>query len=213
MPQTGQSRSDRQGRGLRSFRALARFVRDGVALCCGGEIVWANPRLCEWFEASGLRVGGELASLFEDDRGRALDLSRGGPCVGRLRGGTGRRVRLERVDAANDEDAVAEEVWVIEELEQRDTLEAEVLSASRALHAANRELVALRERSREEASEREDLLTVVSHELRTPVTVILGYNKLLLSEQVGMLSEDQRRFLEESTKSCQRLNTFIENLL
>ena len=54
---------------------------------------------------------------------------------------------------------------------------------------------------------------MVSHELRTPVTVIGGYNRLLLAGEVGPLTDEQRRFLEESSKSCQRLNTFIGNLL
>jgi signal transduction histidine kinase len=91
--------------------------------------------------------------------------------------------------------------------------EEELLATSRALHRANREVAALRERLRRESADREQLLTVVSHELRTPVTVILGYNRLLLSERVGALNEEQRRFLHESTKSCQRLSAFIGNLL
>ncbi len=92
-------------------------------------------------------------------------------------------------------------------------LEAELHRLGRSLHAANRELEALRQRVRREATEREELLTVVSHELQTPITVITGYNRLLLSEEVGALNEEQRGFLRESTKSCQRLSAFIENLL
>jgi signal transduction histidine kinase len=53
----------------------------------------------------------------------------------------------------------------------------------------------------------------VSHELRTPITVIAGFNKLLLSEKVGCLNEEQRHFLSESTKSCRRLSTFIGTLV
>ena len=33
---------------------------------------------------------------------------------------------------------------------------------------------------------------------RTPVTVIAGYNKLLLSGTVGPLNEEQRRFLKRT---------------
>jgi two-component system sensor histidine kinase KdpD len=89
----------------------------------------------------------------------------------------------------------------------------ELLRVSQALAAINREAAELRARIRGEAEDREELLTVVSHELRTPVTVITGYNRLLLSGEAGSLSEEQRRFLRESTKSCQRLNSFIGNLL
>jgi signal transduction histidine kinase len=93
------------------------------------------------------------------------------------------------------------------------TLESEVLRTGRQLHDANRELVALRERLRVESAEREEILTVVSHELRTPITVIAGFNRLLLGDSVGPLTERQRHFLEESQKSCQRLNGFVANLL
>jgi len=54
---------------------------------------------------------------------------------------------------------------------------------------------------------------VLSHELRTPVTVIAGFNRLLLAEEVGPLNDEQRHFLEEAGKSCRRLDAFIANLL
>jgi signal transduction histidine kinase len=92
-------------------------------------------------------------------------------------------------------------------------LEAEVLRLGRQLHDANREVVALRERLKAEAAERDEIVTVVSHELRTPITVIAGFNRLLLGESVGPLTERQRHFLEECQKSCQRLNSFVANLL
>jgi signal transduction histidine kinase len=92
-------------------------------------------------------------------------------------------------------------------------LESEVLRLGRELHDANREIAALRERVRSESAEREEILTVVSHELRTPITVIAGFNRLLLGESAGSLTDRQRHFLEESQKSCQRLNSFVANLL
>jgi signal transduction histidine kinase len=73
--------------------------------------------------------------------------------------------------------------------------------------------VALRAEVRQRADERADLLAMVSHELRTPLTVISGYNKLLLSEEVGELAAEQRRYLRESSKSCARLNSFVDSLL
>jgi signal transduction histidine kinase len=92
-------------------------------------------------------------------------------------------------------------------------LERELLDASRELSRLHRELEAQRELNKRERAEREDLLGVVSHELRTPVTVIGGYGRLLLSEEVGPLNSEQRKFLEESQKSCGRLDAFIEKLL
>lgn len=54
---------------------------------------------------------------------------------------------------------------------------------------------------------------LVAHELRTPVTVIQGYGRLLLSEAAGPLLPEQRRFLEESVKSCRRIDSFVEELM
>jgi len=61
--------------------------------------------------------------------------------------------------------------------------------------------------------EREDLLALVGHELRTPITVLGGYLKLLLSEQSGGLSEEQRRYLEEGRRSLERLDAFVERVV
>jgi signal transduction histidine kinase len=92
-------------------------------------------------------------------------------------------------------------------------LESELLRIGRELHDAQREIIALRERLKTEAAERDEIVTVVSHELRTPITVIAGFNRLLLGEAAGPLTERQRHFLAESQKSCQRLNAFVANLL
>ncbi|MCP3985442.1 MAG: hypothetical protein GY723_13715 [bacterium] len=81
------------------------------------------------------------------------------------------------------------------------------------LARVRREMEDLRLHLIRESQQRDELLTIVSHELRTPITVIDGFNKLLLSEQSGPLTDEQRRFLEESRKSCRRLNLFVANLL
>jgi two-component system sensor histidine kinase BarA len=49
--------------------------------------------------------------------------------------------------------------------------------------------------------------------LRTPVTIISGYNRLLLAEKIGPLNDEQRSFLVEGSKACQRLDLFIGNLM
>jgi signal transduction histidine kinase len=64
-----------------------------------------------------------------------------------------------------------------------------------------------------ELREREALLTELSHELRTPVTVIVGYARLLLDEEVGPLNEVQRRFLQQSARGAQRLVDLIGRIL
>jgi len=66
--------------------------------------------------------------------------------------------------------------------------------------------------STDPAADRMEFIEVMCHELRTPITVIRGYAKLLLSSEVGPLNDQQRRFLEESAKSCRRLDDFVELL-
>jgi two-component system sensor histidine kinase KdpD len=57
-----------------------------------------------------------------------------------------------------------------------------------------------------------DLLPRLGHELRTPVQVIVGFVELLLAEQAGPLTAEQRRYLEEVRRSSARLARFASEL-
>ncbi len=190
--------------------ALFDALLEGLLGVRQGRILWANRA------AADLVGVGEPAELV----GRPLDevLETDGD-RGRLLGPAGRKrcVGVRPVPAAGSD----ETIWVI-----RDGSFARIGSgmgtgegetgdteASARLEEALREVAELRAQLAREAVEREELLTVVSHELRTPVTVIAGFNKLLLSEGVGVLNEEQRHFLNETAKSCRRLNAFIGNLI
>lgn len=81
------------------------------------------------------------------------------------------------------------------------------------LGESHQEITRLRAELARETAEREQLLSVVSHELRTPITVIRGYNNLLLTQEAGPLTSQQRDFLEQSNRSCERLNRFVGDLL
>lgn len=197
-----------------SLQSLAAAVPEGVAIVRGGRIAWANNRLVEM---TGLRspsalVGAVLVELLTDTGNGLPD-----PCGLRavecgLRRPDG-ETRIVICRPAWPESGPDPGLWVIEDATHVRLLERELLRMSQDLHRANREAASVREQLRAERAEREELLTVVSHELRTPVTVIGGYNRLLLAEEVGPLTEEQRGFLQESAKSCQRLNAFIGNLL
>ncbi len=202
------------------LRRLLDATGDGFALLRAGTVVWANSalaRLAGTADASDL-VGLALDELLADTGdGLPQGARHGSAAVAgsrrcRLRRADldARAVVVETVASSGPADELALRIRDVTDLQ---TLEAEVLRTGRALHDANRALAALRERARSESAEREELLTVVSHELRTPCTVIQGFNRLLLSGRFGELSDKQRHFLEESQKSCQRLNTFIGNLL
>ncbi len=197
------------------LRALLDAVTDGLVLCGGGgRIAWANPALATLAGLEGPEklAGRALADLFEEaDLGLLAPAFRGPvECHLVVPGSGSRRVLVDRLGLPAGDAEAALRVRDVSELSARS---AEVLRMARALQRANRECADLRERLRRDAAAREQLLTVVSHELRTPVTVIAGYNRLLLAGKVGPLNPEQEHFVQESQKSCQRLNQFIGNLL
>lgn len=199
-------------------RELCRMLdaaSDGFALVQHGRVAWANRALRKMLRTSpGESVTGRpWLSLFEE-RGFGLPAPGAERVVecALVRAGTEPAVvAVDRVDGTGGD--AATRAYQVRDLGPLRTLEEEVLRLGRRLHDCNREAALLRDRLRDEVIQREEFLTVVSHELRTPVTVITGYNRMLLSEQVGTLGEKQRHFLEENQKSCQRLNVFIGNLV
>jgi signal transduction histidine kinase len=197
------------------FRNLAAAIPSGAILTRAQRVIWANDRFFETagWDSPSEYLGAPIDEIF-------VDCGHGLPdsitpqvidCELQRPDGETRRVlcRLVEADAATTGAAA----WVIEDLSHAGNVERELLRVSQELHRSNREVANLRDRLRRERDDREELLTVVSHELRTPVTVINGYNRLLLTEQVGSLNDEQKRFLAESSKACHRLNSFIENLL
>ncbi len=52
---------------------------------------------------------------------------------------------------------------------------------------------------------RADLLSLAVHELRTPVAVVSGYLRMMLRHFGANLTDQQRKLLEESEKSCGNL--------
>jgi signal transduction histidine kinase len=199
---------------VRHFEALARELSDGVAVVRLGTIAWANDRLIALAGHAALRdfCGNVFADLFKDT-GRGLPESAGPrflECALRRPDGEIRTVICRLAWKDPDADVA---MWVVEDVTHVRMLEAELLRLSRRLHQASREVVSLGEQGKRERAEREEVLTVVSHELRTPVTIIGGYARLLLSDEVGPLNDDQRHFLAESAKACRRLDAFIGDLL
>jgi PAS domain S-box-containing protein len=58
-----------------------------------------------------------------------------------------------------------------------------------------------------------DFVSSVSHELRTPLASILGYLEILVTEEVGELTELQREFLAIVHTNAHRLLSLIDDLL
>jgi signal transduction histidine kinase len=186
-------------------------ISEGFVRCREGAITWASARAAEIFREDSAQklIGRELNSLFVPvDPTPPLEAS-----DRHIRFTDGEERILRIIPVCDNGDDGDEELYLVENITLQRFLEHEVQRANRELHHANRERVTLRNRVQCETEERDELLTVISHELRTPITVITGYNRLLLAEKVGMLNEEQKRFCDQSIKSCQRLNNFISNLL
>ena len=62
------------------------------------------------------------------------------------------------------------------------------------------------------AHEQSELLSLAVHELRTPVTVVAGYTKMLVKEQLGPLSERQLKALADIEQQCGRLSKLLREL-
>jgi two-component system sensor histidine kinase KdpD len=116
---------------------------------------------------------------------------------------------VRRVDVVS----LGEGLWELHDRTELQQLGAEVRELGARLREARRALEAGRDQEAEERTRLDELLTLVSHELRTPVTVIAGFLKLLLGEEVGPLTDEQRRFLEECQRSVRRLDAFVADLL
>ncbi len=199
--------------------ALFDALLEGLLGVRQGRVLWANRSAAGLVgvEEPAELVGRRVEEILVTERACGRSQNGDDGQVGRLlrAGGGERRVRIRAVPAAGSD----ETVWVIRDatgvriggVDEKG--ESEGPDASRRLEEALREVEELRAQLAREALEREELLTVVSHELRTPVTVIAGFNRLLLSESVGALNEEQRHFLSETAKSCRRLNAFIGNLI
>jgi PAS domain S-box-containing protein len=71
-----------------------------------------------------------------------------------------------------------------------------------------------RQRAQAETQRLKDqFVSTVSHELRTPLTAIDGWIHILLGEEPGPLTADQRRFLETVKRNSSRLKRLVGDLL
>ena len=75
------------------------------------------------------------------------------------------------------------------------------------------ELSETNERLEEIARLRREFMQNVSHELATPMTPVVGYLRLLLNEELGPLTDLQRKCLSSIETSTQRLRSVVDTLL
>ena len=99
-------------------------------------------------------------------------------------------------------------LWGLFDRAHRSAGRAEKLVALRTAELAERN-----ERLMEADQMKDHLLGVVSHDLRSPLTAITGYVALLLDGEGGELNDEQRRWLNVTQRSAERLENQIDDLL
>jgi len=97
-------------------------------------------------------------------------------------------------------------IVVTKEITQRKKTEDQLKETLKKLETANEELTRLNQM-------KDDFLSTVSHELKTPMISVMGYLGLIRKEKVGLLTEQQKKFLEISYKNLLKLEKNIDNLL
>ncbi len=85
--------------------------------------------------------------------------------------------------------------------------------ARSSLLGRNEELEKTNERLEELNKTKTYFLAMATHEIRTPLNIIMGYNRFLLSGKAGRVNPEQKRILEESIQSCERLLNIVNDML
>jgi PAS domain S-box-containing protein len=203
----------------RTYLALLDRFSDGLLAVQNGMIVYASPA----FEAL---IGMPRRDLIDTPADAYFDvpLPRSAAVGGeeepavlfiqrRLRRKDGRDVEVDLGASPIEFRKHPALQFAVRDVTFRRTLEDELLRANDELRKRHHELHEANDKLRAIFKQRTEFLNMVTHELRTSTTVISGYNRMLLGENVGSLNKQQRTFLEETRKSCDRLSNFLNNLL
>jgi PAS domain S-box-containing protein len=89
----------------------------------------------------------------------------------------------------------------------------ELVDALQAVAALVAEVLERRRAEADAERLKDEFFALVSHELRTPLTSIIGYLELLLEEEAGEISAQQRRFLGVIERNARRLLRLVGDLL
>jgi len=94
-----------------------------------------------------------------------------------------------------------------QEIEQFNvTLQQKVDDATRKLRRANEKLIALDQT-------KDDFISMASHQLRTPLTSVKGYISMVIEGDVGKITKQQHKLLDQAFVSSQRMVYLIADLL
>jgi signal transduction histidine kinase len=159
------------------------------------------PRLGEYLVRDGYLTEIQLRAALERQKASAGDGTHG-----RLLGQTLEEMGFITRDRLDQ--VIAQQILELQTalLEANQSLEKRVAERTSELEAA---LVKLTELNRLKAN----FVANISHELRTPLTQIKGYNSLLADGVLGALTAEQVEALTVATRSIERLEQLINDLI
>lgn len=167
------------------------------------DIIESNRALYEMLVADNVAVVAKLASTAgsNNDIGYLLiGTKKSGNSYGK------KDVNIIRI-IANELVIAIQNSLRFEEIENFNvTLQEKVNDATRKLQRANEKLKALDET-------KDEFISMASHQLRTPLTSVKGYVSMVLEGDAGKLNDMQRKLLEQSFASSQRMVYLIADLL
>ena len=117
------------------------------------------------------------------------------------------------VDLKLLERSVLDQVVTEQIIQLRNALQASNRSLEQRVQQRTAELQNALERLSELSQMKANFVSNVSHELRTPLTHVKGYIELMLNEELGPISAEQKHALQISQQSNSRLEGLIEDLI
>jgi len=115
---------------------------------------------------------------------------------------------LGLLDRATVDQAITEQI-----IQLRNALENANHSLEKRVQERTADLQEALRKLSELSQLKSNFIANISHELRTPLTHIKGYLELLVTETLGLLTDEQRHALEVSQRSAGRLENLINNLI
>jgi signal transduction histidine kinase len=158
------------------------------------------PRLGDVLVEQGLLSNEDLEAALEQQR--EMRKTGQAPLIGQL------LVDMGKVDRATMDQAITVQIIRLQHAlqESNELLEKRVEERTAALQRAYEKLTEL-------SKLKENFVSNISHELRTPLTHLKGYLDLMLSNDFGPITLEQKNALDVMDRATERLGRLIDDLI
>jgi signal transduction histidine kinase len=159
------------------------------------------PRLGEHLVERGLITAADLQNAL-DHQAAYRDANSAPPLLGSI------LIELGLIDQSSLDEAITEQI-----IQLRNALQDANLQLEKRVQQRTAELERALNKLAELNQLKANFISNISHELRTPLTHLKGYLELLLSQDLGPLSQSQDQALHIMQRSTERLEHLIEDLI